>query len=480
MSSIFSALRRIMFLAGVFAGGAIVSQAAAMPGADDYLNDTLSDSWRVYSPTAQTDELSDARWWQRFDDPLLDSLIEVGLANNYNVAMATRRIEIARAALGQARGAYMPTINASAGYDYARSSGVIADHNGRASRNGYCYGTVSMSWELDVFGKISSQVKARKAQVLVSRAERAGVKVSLEAQIATAYVELRVKQAQMQVAREHAESQLHSLKLAEARFEAGISSMLDVDQARTVYYSTVAMIPMLRNDIHDDINAIGVLLGENPDLLAPRLKIPQPMPGYIQLVAAGLPSDLLRRRPDVVQAEDQIKLEAENLGIARKDYLPTLTLNGSIGTSAHRPGDLFTGQSFTYSIAPALTWTVFDGLSRRYNVAAAREQMQVAIDNYNLTVITAFQETDNALSGYFANLRYIECLNDLVSASRDYDRRSLENYKSGLSSYINVANAQVSYLENQNTLIATQGQALVSLINLYKALGGGWSDTELR
>ncbi|MDE6396511.1 MAG: TolC family protein, partial [Muribaculaceae bacterium] len=331
-----------------------------------------------------------------------------------------------------------------------------------------------------VFGRIREQVKNRKASVQVSRAERAGVKVSLETQIASAYINLRVSQAQLAVAQIHSQSQSKVLKIAEARFEAGLASMLDVDQARVVYYNTVAMVPMLENTVHTQINAIAVLLGDTPDALYPVLETPRPLPGYIQVVAAGVPADLLRRRPDVVQAEEQIGVEATALGIAKKDWLPRLSIEGSVGTQAHSLGDLGNRNAFVYSVAPTLSWTVFDGLARKYNISAARKQMDVAIDNYNLTVLTAFQETDNALSTYFASLKYIRLLDDLVSSSRDYDRLSIDQYKNGLTAFLNVANAQMSYLENQNTLIQAQGRALTALIDLYRALGGGWSDTDLR
>lgn len=445
-----------------------------------FLNNELSREWATYSESAQVNEMPEARWWQRFDDPLLDSLVEVGLLRNYDVVMATRRIEIARNAVGTARAAYYPSVNLGVGYNRERTSGRLTGATGQAATTSYINGAVNMSWEIDIFGRITSQVKSKRAAVQVSRAERAGIKVSLEAQIADAYVTLRVKQAQIQVAKEHSASQLKVLKIAEARFETGLASMLDVDQARTVYYNTVAMIPMLESSIHTSINAIAVLLAENPENLYEVLSKPAALPSYIQMVASGVPADLLRRRPDVVQAEEQIGVYAAELGIAKKDYLPTLSINGSVGVAAHRPGDLFDGPAFTYSVAPTLSWTIFDGFARRHNIASARENMQMAIDNYNLTVMTAFQETDNALSTYFANVKYIKALDDLVSSSRDYDRLSIDQYKNGLAAFINVANAQMSYLSYQNTLIEAQGQALTALIDLYKALGGGWIDTDLR
>lgn len=392
--------------------------------------------------------------------------------------MAARRIEMAKAAVGSARAAYYPQVSLDAGWTKAQVSGLTMSRQGRATRSSYFDGTLSMSWELDVFGKITAQVKAGKERVQVSRAERAGVMVTLEAQMASAYVGLRVEQAQLQVAREHSASQLKVLKIAEARFESGIASMLDVDQARMVYYSTIASIPMLENSIHASKNAIALLLGEPLDKIEPLLETARPVPPYIHMVETGVPMDLLRRRPDVVEAEKNIGVCAAELGIAKKDWLPSLTLNGTIGTQAHNGGDLFKRESFGYTIVPTLSWTVFDGLARNYNIVSARQSMLSAIDNYNLTILTAVEETDNALSTYFSELKYIKALEDVVKSSGDYDKRAIDNYKNGLTPFINVAQAQMSYLENMNTLISAQGNALTSLIDLYRALGGGWPGLE--
>lgn len=441
----------------------------------------VDERWSVYSDDGgQTDELSEARWWQRFDDALLDTLIEAGLRNNPDVLMATRRIAMARAAWGAAKANYFPQLQLGLGYTRSQQSGRLYGSHGDATRVGYFSGTVSMNWEVDVFGKITAQAQAKKRQVKVSRAERAGVKVSLEAEIASNYVQLRVNQTELQVANEHSASQLVALNIAKARHEAGLASGLDVDQALQVYYSTIASIPVLESNIHCGINAIAVLIGENPLTMHERLSQPQPIPGYRQIVAAGVPADLLRRRPDVVQAEEQIGVCASQLGIAKKDWLPTLTLQGSVGTEAHKIGDLFGSQSFTYSIAPTLSWTIFDGMARRYNIVEAQQSMYSAIDNYNLTVLTAVQEADNALATYYSMLKYIDRLDQLVAASANYDTTSLKAYKTGLTPYINVAQAQMSYLEDVNTLITAKGKALSALIDLYKALGGGWSDTMLR
>lgn len=478
--SLFKAINARTLSLSILTAAALAGSTSLARETDEYLRTELPSRWYTYSDSGQSSQKSEARWWKRFDDPVLDSLIEIGLLRNYDIAMATRRIEIARNAEAAAKSGFYPTVGVSAGYDLNRTSGRMAGTTGSAVNSSYFQGTINMSWEIDVFGRVNAGVNAKKKAVQISRAERAGIKVSLEAEIASAYIQIRVSQAQLKVAREHSEKQLKVLKIAEARHETGLASMLDVDQAQSVYYNTIASIPMLENTIHNQIVAISVLLGEEPGKVFPALEEPRDLPSYIQLVESGIPADLLRRRPDIVKAEEQIGQAAAQVGIAKKDYLPTLSLTGSLGAAAHNAGDLFSRSAFTYSVAPTLSWTIFDGFQRRYSVASAKESFEEAIQNYNLTVLTAYQETDNALSTYFSNLKYISNLDNLVSASRDYDRLSIEQYKSGLAAFINVANAQLSYLTYQNTLIEAQGQALTALINLYKALGGGWSDTDLR
>lgn len=430
--------------------------------------------WYVFADSAQSASQPVENWWKNLNDQLLDSIIAIGTANSYDAVMATRRIAIAKAQLGQTRSAYFPQIGLNIGYDKMRNSGYETSRHTPATDLSYFSGTASLSWEIDVFGKITSAVKTGKAQVRVSRAEAAGVEVSLAAEIASQYIGLRVHQAELAVANQHSISQKKALKIAEARFETGLASMMDVHQAREVYYTTTASIPTLENSIRSDINAIAVLLADTAVSLRDRLAVPAPLPDYIQLVNAGAPADLLRRRPDIVQAEEQIAVCAAQLGIARKDWLPTLSLNASAGTVAHKAGDLFSKDSFTYSIAPSLSWTLFDGMSRSYGIAGARRSMENAIDNYNLTVLTAMSEVDNSLSSYFSTLKYIENLSKATEASEKYDTLALDNYKNGLSPFINVADAQMSYLENVNALIVAKGNALQALVTLYKALGGGW------
>lgn len=423
-----------------------------------------------------SDPIDDAQWWKRFDDQTLDSLIGLAVERNYNLAIAARRIEIARQDVRSAQSAYYPKFGLDAGWARDRQSGAIAGKNVPASISSYWNGGINMSWEIDLFGKITASGRQRKSQLRVSKAEYGAAMVSLQAQMATYYINLRVYQAEMDVALEHSENQLQVVHITEARHKAGLASMLDVAQAKTVYYSTVASIPLLENSIRTTINSIAILLGQYPTELYEWLSEVKPLPNHLQLVATGVPLDLLSRRPDVVAARQNVSAAADALGIAKKDYLPTLTLNGSVGTSAHDVSNLFKNNSFTYTIAPTLSWTIFDGFARKSATATAKENMEIEIDNYNLTVMTAVEETDNAMSAYVHDLDYLNSIGEVVNQSEEAERLSLDLYKRGLSPFTNVVDAQLNVLEYQNSLIVAKGDALVSLVNLYKALGGGWNN----
>ena len=329
-----------------------------------------------------------------------------------------------------------------------------------------------MNWEIDVFGRITSQVKSKKALVEVSKADYLGTMVSLTADIASYYVNLRTLQAQYQVAQEHLLSQKRVVEIAEARHEAGLVSKLDVTQAKTVYFSTEATIPNLKSAIRKTVNSIAILLGVYPEELYGRLSEYEKQPDYMCLINSGVPMDLLRRRPDIIAAEKELAVYAAQIGIAKKDFLPTLSLQGSIGVASHEFNDLFKKNSLNYSIAPTLSWTVFDGFSRKYALAEAKTQMEIGISNYNQTVLTAVQEVDNAMVSYKSALETIECQQEVLEQSKESFNLAIEQYKEGLAAFTNVVDAQMSWLEYSNSLVAAKGSALTSLIQLYQALGG--------
>lgn len=419
-----------------------------------------------------TDE---AAWWRGFDDPLLDSLITIGTEANYDLAAAATRVQIAKAQLGQARAAYYPTLSLSAGYTRTRVSGNTAAASSPASTESYYSATVDMSWEIDVFGKITRQVRQRKASVQVSAAEYAAAVNSVQAQIASTYFGLLCSKLQLELANTHAESQHNIMQTTESRFEAGLASKLDVTQARTLYYSTIAQIPMLEASIEASVNALGVLLAVDPSELPQGVLRTRPLPNYTRLVSGTVPADLMRRRPDIVEAEKNIDAAAAALGIARSEYLPSLTLNGSVGVQAHRPGDLFKSSSMTYTVAPTLTWTIFDGLGRRYASAEASESLRAAVDSYNLTLLTAVQEVRNAATRYSNSLRYLASLTEVVENAAESTRLSFDLYREGLTPFVNVDNAEMDFLTYENSILTAKTDALNALVDLFKAIGGSYT-----
>jgi NodT family efflux transporter outer membrane factor (OMF) lipoprotein len=423
---------------------------------------------------------TDDDWWLRFDDSLLDSLMMLGIANNTDVVTAEKRIGVAREALNSARAGYYPTVNLNAGWTKTRTSGAtIASGNMPTTTIDYFNLGASMSWQVDVFGKIRAKASQQKALYNATRAEYAATMVTLCANIAKTYVNIRVWQAEWQVATEHIASQEKIVKITEARYEAGLASMLDVTQARIVYYSTKASMPTLEASIRTGINSLALLLGVFPDDVSAQLEQPRALPDYRQLVPVGVPAELLRRRPDIVEAEYQLASYAAALGVAKRDFLPSLSLNGSIGTSAHRGDELFDRESFTFSIAPTLTWTLFNGMARRANVASARLQTEIGMESYRNTVMTAIEEVANAITGYDGYVRNLALLDEVVAQSRRSLDLSLDLYKRGLSPFNNVVTAQMNLLEYQNSVVTAQGNALTSLITLYEALGGGWDASYL-
>ncbi len=443
-------------------------------GPTSYLDRPLADSWQNDSNIYRGTDAPAAEWWRGFGDPMLDSLIAIGERNNYDVGMAARRIDIARAAVRQAESGYFPQIGVDAGWTRERSSGRTAGRDGQPSTVSYFSAGATMNWEIDVFGKIRAQTRRAKADVKVSAAEYASAMLALEAEIATTYITLLVNRAQLEVARRHSESQLHIVDITETRHRTGLVSKLDIAQARTLYYSTIASIPLLEASIEASYNSLGVLLGTGRDSLPADIYAERPLPRYSLPPAAGVPADLLRRRPDIIEAERNIDAAAAQLGIARSEYLPSLSISASAGTAAHNAGDLFSGASFTYSIAPTLSWTLFDGFARRAASLSARENMRLQVDAYNMTVITAVEEVRNAMTRYTATLKYIDSTEKVVENSRESVRLSLDQYKQGLSDFYNLVEAQLNYLSYQNSLVAAQGNALTALVDLYKALGGGY------
>lgn len=380
----------------------------------------------------------------------------------------------AKANLRMERGNYFPTIGANAGWTRQQSSGTTSDLPQSTQR--YYDASLNMSWEIDLFGSIRQRVKAQKETFAASKEEYIAVMVSLSAQVASAYINLRELQQELEVVQQNCISQEVVLKMTEVRYNTGLVSKLDVAQAKSVYFSTKATIPQLEASINQSITTLAVLLGTYPQEVRPTLERVGMLPDYMEPIGVGLPADLLLRRPDIRSAERTVNAQAASLGASKSDWLPKVFLKGSIGYAARDFKDLTHHRSLTYEIAPAISWTLFSGGQLLNATHLARTQLEESINQFNQTVLTAVQETDNAMNAYRNSIKQIVALREVCNQGRETLALSLDLYKQGLSPFQNVLDAQRSLLTYENQLVQARGNSLLQLIAMYQALGGGWNN----
>ncbi|MCM1028155.1 MAG: efflux transporter outer membrane subunit [Pseudoflavonifractor sp.] len=449
--------------------------AACAAAQEPLRGNDIPERW-IYTPEYSQTIPPDDNWWRGFSDPLLDSLITEAVTNNYNVAIAAHRIAAAEAAVASARAAYFPSIGISAGYNLGQQSGNMSKVSTSAMKSRYMSLGLSAQWEIDLFGRITSQVKQEKALLEVSKADYDGAMVSLCASLASAYVSLRQDQQREAVLMTHLETEEKVVNIVKSRYEASLVSDLDMAQSETVYGAAKASLPSIRNSIASEINAIALLLGCYPAEVEARLSRPAYVPAYAGIVATSVPAELLRRRPDIVAAERTVAAQAAALGVARKEFLPMLEIRGAFGFDAREPSKLFKKQSITYSVEPTLSWTIFEGFGRKAAVAEANASMEVAIDQYRQTILSATSEVENALSTYINAKAYVAELEKVVaSAQREVDL-SLVQYRTGLTLFTPVAQALTSYLQYDDELVSARASESQAIITLYRALGGGFRD----
>lgn len=445
----------------------------AQQWAERLLNAPLPQSWQGEDGMFQQQLPVDDHWWTVFQDTTLDSLINVAVKQNLSVVTALNRIEMARANLQIARGAFYPAFSLDAGWSRQQTSGNT-DARQPQTRVGYYDATVNMSWQVDVFGAIRQRVKAQKEDFAATREEYNATMVSLCAEVASAYFNLREVQQELNVLQRNALSQKAVVNITEVRYNTGLASKLDVAQAKSVYYSTLASIPATEAGIIQYMNALAVLLGLYPQDVTAALESEKVLPDYIEPVGVGFPAQLLLRRPDIRAAERQVNAQAALLGASRADWFPTFFLNGSFGYASHDVKDLTKRGSMTWSIAPSMSWTIFNGGQRANNVRLQRVQLDETINQFNSTVLTAVQEVDNAMNRYKNSIKQIVACREMVIQGQEAFKLSLDLYKQGLSPFQNVLDAQRSLLSYENTSVQAQGYSLICLVQLYQALGGGW------
>ena len=371
------------------------------------------------------------------------------------------------------RGSFFPSVSLNGGWARQQSSGNVSE--APQSITGAYSASLNASWELDIFGSIRQRVKAQRENFAASKEEYTSVMISLCAQVASAYIGLRELQQELNVVTHNCNTQAAVLEITQVRyktdwFQTGcVSSQVCILQYQSVCSPT-------GGGINQYITTLAILLGTYPQDLRPTLEQNGKLPDYMEPVGIGIPADLLLRRPDIRQAERQINAQAALLGASKSDWLPQVFLKGSVGYSSHDLKDFTKRNSMTFEIAPSLSWTLFNGTKLVNATRLARAQLDESIHQFNQTVLTAVQETDNAMNGYRNSIKQIVALREVCNQGEETLKLSLDLYKQGLTPFQNVLDALRSLLAYQNQLTQAQGNSLQELISLYKALGGGYGN----
>jgi NodT family efflux transporter outer membrane factor (OMF) lipoprotein len=412
------------------------------------------------------DQAELATWWRSFNDPLLASLVERAIRGNNNIAAAQARLRAARAALDAAHGAQLPSLTAS---DSVRRSEVV-DGNGLSATT--FSSSLDASWEADIFGGLSRTAQAARATAEGSAATLADVQRSLVAELALAYLDLRQTQARLGVARDNLALQDNTLQIIRWKVQAGTASDLDLQQATTQRAQTAASIPSLEQTLNSDANQIAVLLGQAPGSLHDELAAPGAIPIGPDSIEAGLPADLLNRRPDVIASARSFIAETARIGVAQAQLYPALRLSGSLTTSSTRLPDL--GENILGSLLGSISAPIFQGGQLRARLEQQKATTDAALANYRQIVLVAIQDVDNALVAVDRSKAREAQLAIAETAARASVRLASARYQAGLIDFQSLLTSQASLLSTQDSHTVALASRASAAIQLYKALGGGW------
>jgi multidrug efflux system outer membrane protein len=415
-------------------------------------------------------------WWEGFKDDRLTQLVALALANNYDLRVATARLREARALLDETTFDRYPTVTSDASFTRQRLSKAVAPSSDRDIEL-YDAG-FDATWELDFFGRVRRSIEASSAQVEAFEASRQDVTVSLLAEVARNYFELRGTQNRLAVARRNAENQRQTLDLTKALLEGGRGTELDTSRAEAQLTSTLATIPPLETTIKQAIYRLDVLIGQQPTTLDAELSEPVPLPTLPSLLALGSPADLLRRRPDIRVTERNLATATANVGVVTADLFPRVTLTGSIGLQAGSFLNLGQGGSDRFAIGPGIFWAAFDLGRVKARIRAADARTEAALAQYEQRVLLALQETDSALIDFNRQQARLELLRASAQASEKASGLARVRYQFGVADFLTVLDAERTLLESQDRLADSETLTATTLVAVYKALGGGWEIAE--
>ena len=440
----------------------------------------------AYSVTAPPTREDLTRWWTRFNDPMLGSLVEQGAAANTDVAQAIGRLRQAREALVQSRASLLPTVSGSTGYQrnenlrgggrsFTLPDGTVVDTGGGGTNN-FSVG-LSASYQVGLFGEVRRTVEASRAQYEASGFDYATVLLSVESEIARNYVLARAYQAQLANARASLVIQDDNLEIAGFRVQAGLVSSLDQEQARSQRAQTAATIPQLEQQYNAAVSRVGVLTGQAPGALKAQLAAVRPIPVAPAVIGVGIPADALRQRPDIRSAERALAAATARIGVAKAALYPALAITGNINTNSTSIGNI--GDAITGGLFAGLTQAIFNGGRLRSQVRTQEAATDVALANYRGTVLLALEDIENAIAALQSAQARTREFTVALDAANTSAILSRSQYRSGLTDFTTLNQQEAALLSARNGLTQARSDAAAAQIALYVALGGGWDATTI-
>ena len=414
-------------------------------------------------------------WWITFNDPVLTSLVDRAAASNLDLKLAEARIRQARAARGIAVAGLGPTVNASG--DVVRSRTAVTTGNRTQGNISNLYQTgLDSAWELDIFGGTRRSIEAADADLQGTVEDRRDVLVTLTAEVALNYIDLRSFQQRIDIARKNLRAQQHTAELTRQRFEAGFVGRLDVANADAQVATTASVIPLLESSARQAIYSLGILLGREPAALLEELAPAAAIPAAPPEVPAGVPADMLRRRPDIRRAEAQIHAATARIGVATADLFPKFALSGAAGFRSNQFSSWVDWVNRFWSVGPSVSWQVFASGAINSNIKYQEALQEQTVFAYQQTVLTALQDVENALIASAKEADHLKALTAAVTANRQAVELSTLLYTQGQVDFLNVLNAQRSLFVSEDAMVQSTGTVSTNLVALYKALGGGWNN----
>lgn len=466
-SPVFRRVPLMAVLLGVALGGCTVGPDYVRPAVE------LPAAWRV--DYAQAAELANLRWWQQFRDPVLDGLIETALRENHDIRIAAARVEQYLGQLATTRSQFFPQVGYGLDVSRNRSSEVGPTPLPAGADPWYklYQGTIGADWQIDLFGRVRRQSEAVQALAYASEQGRRGTLLTVVAGVASGYINLRSLDRKLEISRATAANYAGTLHVFRLRFAGGVVSQVEVAQVESQYQQAMAAIPILEQQIAAQENLLSVLLGRVPGPIPRGRSIDELV---LPVVPPGLPSSLIERRPDVLQAEQNLVAANANIGVARSLYFPTISLTGMFGSLSAAASDFMSGPASVAAVAASVAGPIFTfgGIAGQVQSAEAAEREALA--GYQRTILNALRDTNDALVGAQKAGDTAVALQARVAALREYARLARLKFENGAASYVDVLYAENELFSAELAAVGTVSDQLIQAVSLYRALGGGWVD----